>query len=389
MLSSIEICNFKSARDLLHPIPLRNLTILSGLNGSGKSTVLQAIALLRQSLELINNQSTDLKNLHLHGPLVQLGQVSDVLNERATEDWISFTLSNQNQHWKFKAETSNKTATSSVITGKVTPNSDHSCALFLQECEFQFLQADRLTPRTHYERSSKQQTRSFFLGTKGQYTPDFLAAYGDTLDVRVNRHCPNVAPRVDNNLLSRIAATPKLYDQIGGWLQHLSPGIKLSAELIRQTDLVTLGFSYASNEIGQDSNRRRPTNVGFGLTYVLPIVTACLSANPGALLLLENPEAHLHPQGQAALGLLIAKCAADGVQILLETHSDHVLNGIRLAVKHGSILHNDVSLCHFERDTKTGDSYIQSPIILPNGDLSSWPEGFFDEWEKSLEALLE
>ncbi len=188
--------------------------------------------------------------------------------------------------------------------------------------------------------------------------------------------------------MKRIAATPKLYDQISGWLQHLSPGVRLDAERIRQTDLVTLGFSYNSTQLAQDSERRRPTNVGFGLTYCLPIVTACLSAPPGALLLLENPEAHLHPRGQAALGTLLAKCAADGVQILVETHSDHVLNGIRLAVKHQTIANTDVSLCHFVRDTDTGDSYIQNPMILPDGELSSWPEGFFDEWEISLEELL-
>jgi predicted ATPase len=107
------------------------------------------------------------------------------------------------------------------------------------------------------------------------------------------------------------------------------------------------------------------------------------------LLLIENPEAHLHPQGQAKLGELLARCAADGVQIIVETHSDHVLNGIRLTVKRGLITAQDVRLCYFTRDVSTGDCYVELPSVLPNGQLSNWPEGFFDQWEKSLDALLD
>jgi predicted ATPase len=90
------------------------------------------------------------------------------------------------------------------------------------------------------------------------------------------------------------------------------------------------------------------------------------------------------------MGLLLAKCAADGVQIIVETHSDHLLNSIRLAVKHkeSGFSADDVQICHFTRDPVTGDSYIETPVVLENGELSSWPDGFFDEWDKSLDALL-
>lgn len=403
MLKSIGLKNFKSARNFDTPIPLRALTVLSGLNGSGKSTVLQAIALLRQSLDIEGATDTTLDTLHLHGPLVQLGNSNDVLNERAENDSIEINISTSEHlnSWVFISRINSFNSNESILERDPMIPSTKSAILkwepnptknptekYIKTCEFQFLQADRLTPSTHYERSFAAKNSRYFLGVRGQYTPDFLAEHGTSLDVRPGRICPSIAPGVEAELIKRIAATPKLYDQISGWLQHLSPGVRLDAERIRQTDLVTLGFSYNSTQLAQDSERRRPTNVGFGLTYCLPIVTACLSAPPGALLLLENPEAHLHPRGQAALGTLLAKCAADGVQILVETHSDHVLNGIRLAVKHQTIANTDVSLCHFVRDTDTGDSYIQNPMILPDGELSAWPKGFFDEWEISLEELL-
>jgi predicted ATPase len=188
--------------------------------------------------------------------------------------------------------------------------------------------------------------------------------------------------------MGRIIGTPRLGDQLSGWLQELSPGVRVSAAHLNNTDLVSLRFQYASMEIGQDSKFRRPANVGFGLTYSLPVVTALLALPPGSLLLLENPEAHLHPRGQAALGTLIARAASDGVQVLVETHSDHVLNGIRLAVKNGLIAADACQLCNFVRDTESAASYIETPVILANGELSTWPDGFFDEWEKSLQALL-
>lgn len=381
MLECLTLHNFKSARDL--EVPISNLTVLSGLNGSGKSSVLQAISLVRQSLLL--SQSVRLPSLHLRGPLVQLGVADDVISDRATDNTIQIGLrvDGIQTHW-----ISNATVDSDILQIQLDALLPDPGESYLRNCHFQFLQADRLTPQTHYERSDSFSRDMGFLGAHGQFTPDYLAEHGDRLEVSPARRCPKTASGLPNGLMERIVATPKLYDQISGWMQHLSPGVRLEAGRLSQTDLVSLRFSYASTEIAQGSGRRRPSNVGFGLTYCLPIVTACLAAPQGAVLLLENPEAHLHPRGQAALGTLLAKCAADGVQIIVETHSDHVLNGIRLAVKHGEIAAEKVQLCNFTRDPVTGDSFIETPVVLANGELTAWPEGFFDEWEKSLEELL-
>src|SRR3990167_813376 len=88
MLDSLTLHNFKSARDLV--VPLNSLTVLSGLNGSGKSSVLQAISLVRQSLLL--SQSVRLPSLHLRGPLVQLGVADDVISDRAADNTVRIGL---------------------------------------------------------------------------------------------------------------------------------------------------------------------------------------------------------------------------------------------------------------------------------------------------------
>src|SRR4029078_5782856 len=76
----------------------------------------------------------------------------------------------------------------------------------------------------------------------------------------------------------------------------------------------------------------RPTNVGFGLSYSLPMITVLLSAIPSSIVLLENPEAHCHPRGQSQLARLIAM-ASKRLQVIVETHSDHLMNGLRVAVR--------------------------------------------------------
>lgn len=139
-----------------------------------------------------------------------------------------------------------------------------------------------------------------------------------------------------------------------------------------------------------DSKPYRATNVGFGISYTLPIITAVLASEPGTLILLENPEAHLHPKGQSKMGELLALAASCGVQIIIETHSDHVLNGIRLAVHDGKIDPEDIQLHYFERKEQEGMmvSKVTSPKIDKNGRIDRWPDGFFDEWRNILAKLI-
>jgi predicted ATPase len=91
------------------------------------------------------------------------------------------------------------------------------------------------------------------------------------------------------------------------------------------------------------------------------------------------------------MGELLALAASCGVQVVIETHSDHVLNGIRLAVHGGKLNPKDVQLHYFQRKNKKGQAFtdVVSPHIDRNGRIDQWPDGFFDEWDKSLDALLE
>ncbi|MFE3383096.1 AAA family ATPase, partial [Streptomyces anulatus] len=231
-----------------------------------------------------------------------------------------------------------------------------------------------ITPAVTYPRSRQEAIDRGFLGVRGEHTVNYLRHFTE-------REVP------EGPLRHPGAVSPQLLDQTVAWMQELCPGVNLQASSIEGTDFVRLSYGFGGTAGINATRRRRPTNVGFGLTYALPIVVACLTATPGSLILLENPEAHLHPKGQSRMAALISAAAATGAQMIVETHSDHVLNGVRLAVKRGD-MQPDEALIHFFRGNGTGAEVI-SPRVDEDGMLAQWPEGFFDEWENSLDQLLD
>jgi predicted ATPase len=388
VIDKLTITNFKAFGSA--EIRLAPYTLLSGLNSSGKSTVLQALALLRQSFDQGLLLSLDDGGFPLNGELTQLGTGQDVLHEdyvtpAGEQPQIGFQLSASNilNEWQgaygreddllpltICSPTAKDLALDMAVTGKAPAEAGSAFTIFNEG--FQYLRADRINPAVTYPRSHEMSVRRRFLGARGEYAIDFLRTYQDEV--------------VTFEALLHGGPSPRLLDQTEAWMSEICPGVRMQARAIEQTDLVRLGFQFSRK--GQlTSDLRRPTNVGFGLTYALPIVLACLTARPGSMILLENPEAHVHPQGQSAMGRLTCAAAAIGAQLVVETHSDHILNGVRLEVKRGALSPDDVALHYFRREDD--GVRIVSPAIGPDGMLSEWPEGFFDEWDRSLDQLLD
>lgn len=365
MIRSVCLKNFKPFEaDFLE---LRALTLLSGLNSTGKSSVLQSLLLLRQSYQ--QGLLPEI-GLALNGELVRIGTAQDALFEGAKYDSIGFEIAWEDGTkgiWRFDY---NREADVIALSTSQTVPDIYESSLFSDN--FHYLQAERIGPRTYFEISDFQVRQHGQLGTRGEYTAHFLSIYRD-------KDIPN------GTLSHPEVKSLNLVDQVEAWIGEVSPGTRIEIKSNLDMDLVSFQYSYGL------SNPYRATNVGFGITYTLPIILAVLASEPGTLILIENPEAHLHPKGQAKMGELLALAASCGVQVVIETHSDHVLNGIRLAVHGGKLNPKDVQLHYFQRQEKEGQAFtkVVSPHIDRNGRIDQWPDGFFDEWDKSLEALLE
>lgn len=376
MINRLSLVNFKAFRRL--GLPLGKLTLLSGVNATGKSTVMQALALLRQSYDA-GMLGPDGGELLLNGDLVELGVGQDVLHEDyATEPGhtlppiaIGLRHDGVQSEWSVRYNRASHRE-ADVLPLVSTPAPDTGMGLFADG--FQYLRADRIVPSVHYPKSYAAVVGRGFLGSRGEHTVNYLRARGDD--------------RVESpSLRHKAAKSASLLDQTDAWFQDICPGVNLQAVDLKGTDLVRLSYGFFGTTGLRSSIRYRPTNVGFGLTYVLPVVVACLSSRPGRLILLENPEAHLHPRGQTAITRLACQAAASGAQLLIESHSDHVLNAVRLAVKDAVLAPNDVVLQYFGRD---GDAIqVSSPSVGRDGMLSEWPVGFFDEWDSAIDRLLD
>ncbi|MDM8551520.1 DUF3696 domain-containing protein [Desulfobacterales bacterium HSG2] len=366
MIQSLHLRNFKCFEN--QSVTFAPLTLLSGLNGMGKSSVLQALLLLRQSYHQGALPDT---GLALNGDLVNIGTGKDALYEYAEDDAVSFNLQwtdGSASQWIFEYNPE-----ADVLNLASEPVSSEIIVRPLFADDFQYLHAERLGPRVFSEKSDFQVRQKRRLGTRGQYAVDFLATFGRQIKSLEGTAHPK-------------AVSAELFDQTEAWLGEITPGTRLRLVEHPDRDLISLRYAFLTGrEAGSDYGA---TNTGFGLSYTLPVLVAVLSAKPGALLLFENPESHLHPKGQAKMGELMARAASCGIQIVVETHSDHVLNGIRVAVRKGLLPPDSVCLHFFERRADIAHSEIISPIMDRNGRIDRWPDGFFDEWDKSLEALL-
>lgn len=382
MIERLTLTHFKAFRDV--DLRLGPLTLLTGLNSSGKSSVLQALALLHQS-----HASGDLSGaghlasgLLLNGELVRLGTGRDVLHEEFDGDEPRITLAVSEGPYRY-SWTVDYEAEQNLLPlvevrlpeteeGPAGPEGEAARIPGYFTAGFQYLHADRITPAERYPRDHQVAIGRGFLGVRGEHTVNFLRYHAeDEVPEGPLRH-----PR---------AQSAGLLSQVVAWMGELCPGVDIETAVIEGTDTVRLSYGFGAGLT--QTTRRRPTHVGFGLTYALPIVVACLSAPPGSLVLLENPEAHLHPRGQTKMAELAAAAAAHGAQLVVETHSDHVLGGVRLAVKR-SVITPDQAVVHYTRGDGNGVEVV-TPRIDRDGLLDQWPVGFFDEIDHTLDELLD
>lgn len=375
MIQSITLEGFKCFRER-NQIPLSQINVMYGKNGRGKSTVAQSLLLLAQTMR----DSNDISGLHLIGDLIELGTFDEIVNIGIDEKSFFLNLQddietvelgfteyphkpqmarlsklivNGGNRFDVRANEAKESAKQEISTNQsVSTTSD---IMILQNLKsLQYISADRLGPRNSSPR--KDTLDSDWFGVNGEYVINVLSNQGEDFQVKV---C---------EVLSKV---------LTGATLKLNTNAADRIELF--LDSVDNGRTF------------RPMNVGFGYSYILPVIVAALLAKEKSILIIENPEAHLHPGAQSRLTKFLIEIAkTNNIQLLIETHSDHVVNGLRIAMKQSlcNLTPQDAEIVFFSHDDIDTEPEVEIIKCDQFGELSSYPDDFLDEWTKQLVKLV-
>lgn len=355
MISTLKLEGFK--RFDSHDFPLKNITLLTGMNGAGKSSLIQGLLLTKQSS--ISHGTVPLDNSYG----VDLGTASNVLNWNSADN-IKLTVNDVN-YWDLSFQSDD-----SLYLNIISKDLPELPSVFSDEPRnFTYLCAERLGPRVSYPLFSSS-SDNLEVGLKGENTTQLIEAFGSSPIKDVERTHP----------LTKENEPKFLTYQIEKWLSEIVRPIEIKVETSPIVKSAVLSFKTPKGEWVQ------ATNMGFGVSYALPIILAGLIMPKGSILMVENPEAHLHPAGQSRMGVFLGWLANKGVQIIVETHSDHLLNGVRRAiVEHKYLSAEQANVLFF--DTEAENEVFTTLNFTSDGSSVGWPRHFFDQYQLDTAAL--
>lgn len=379
MITSLDLKDFKCFNAFEKPVSFSKINLLTGSNGRGKSTIFQSILLLAQSFRSGKNMDF----LRLNGRNVQLGTFADILRRNAESDRFgisitsddtdefeanfSFHNSEQNPRIACLASLGIKYADGTVkeLVSSVGGDGDKSqngapvasatsaIKVINQLRNVYFISADRQGPRNYVSRTDENTDN---VGVHGEYVI-------------------NTIKSKEGEILKEVVKA----------ISDIMGGASISVKDIDTEYIKILLDSVDQNE------GFKPVNVGFGYSYILPIVVLPLIVDEGSKLFIENPEAHLHPGAQSRMmNFLMSIAQKRNLQLFIETHSDHIINSLRIAVKKNSfgLEHSQTQIIHIDREEGSCLPIPYSIKIDKDGNLSDYPKGFMEEWGNQMIELV-
>lgn len=372
MLSYITLKNFKCFEE--QSFALSNLTIVAGANGAGKSTLIQSLLLLRQSA--LDRRSLLSEKVQLNGSLVKLNSAEGIRYFESEDTDINFMLEDDDIEKALDVTIVDAITTEPTCETRVSENLDEyveKCDLFSKDMVY--LAPDRMSPGDiHTARVNDDPV----LGRMGD-------KMGYSAAARLNEAQKN-DEKVAIIALDR-SGDGRVTTNVSAWMSYIMDFNYVVKVSEKDKDNLEMSYTVEANGVPVEVS---PFNMPFGNSSIFPIVVALMTAPKDSLVVIENPEAHIHPKAQTKMGELLAIAAENGVQIIIETHSDHLLNGVRIAIKQKKIDENGVEI-HFvyaDRDNPIMH-HTQRMQIHEDGSIDEWPRGFFDEWELSLRTLTQ
>lgn len=386
MITGLAIENFKLYRQRTSFEGLKAINVLTGINGRGKSTLLHALLLPKQSLM----ESQWNNKLVLNGQYVELGNAIDVRNDKnSREKPIAFGYTTEEGELELLFDANSDTAQklpvvavngeavadSTRLTNFVTDETGaEKPGLFRVLKGISYIAAERKGPQLNYEPAPEQGQ----MDAKGEYAPSLLHLHkNDTFSEEMLAGITDIFPEVEvDDIQDR-----SLNGMVNFWLTRMFDFTEVEAKYVEEANVYVLLISTSLKR-----KASKPTNVGFGYSYVLPILVAGLTATEGDILIVENPEAHLHPRAQSVLGKFMSWIARyKGVQLFVETHSEHIVNSFRVLVAQETLTPDDVNILFFDEHY---DHFAEKIVVDEKGHIRDWPEYFFDQEERDLDIIV-
>lgn len=372
-MENLIIKNFKCFENI--KIPLNRLTVMTGANGNGKSTAIQGLLLLRKTIEqyysqnIKENENQNLKISLNQGYMLSLGSSSSIINRFSNrKDFFLGILADFIEDGGLSVDLKTDNTVSELFLEFDRIDERPKNYWPIRDKEFYYLNAERVGPRV---RQSIHHYDFPHSGFQGEYVAQLIASLNYTVKIEAERRHSKTK-------------SPWLEAQINAWLNDIMPGVSITAV----QDLKTMTAQIMVENFFTKGEPVIATNIGFGISYVLPIIATGLIAKNGSYFIVENPEAHLHPSAQSKIGGFLTMVANSGVNVVIETHSDHVINGIQLAVAKAEISPDMVNINFFDQSENSSQPAVETIEINRLGELSKWPKGFFDQSQSDFAELF-
>ena len=334
-------------------IDLNNITLLTGANASGKSSVVQAILLLKDACD--GKVSYPILDLEDPRYAFDFGSPDSLINNETKSDEVSISI-NGDVTLNFSGEEQEQGR-------KLSVNVDDLSALKSLFSEgLTYFTAERQGPRYEYDRKTIYDNGC---GCRGENTGNVIS---DNWNTRI----------AGEKLLKKNNIEELFNIALDDWVDYIFPGVNVRVQLVgSQSYQVLIRDSF--HNIQTDS-----TNIGFGISYALPIIVGALLAPKGGWLIVENPEAHIHAKAQSNVGYFLGMMAAAGLRVVVETHSEHVVNGVRRAATVSGRLKSDEVNIYFFRNKSVSELITIDKL----GNLSDFPVDFFDQSRQDMLEII-
>lgn len=347
---TLQIENYKCFRDA-QPVSLNDMTVIAGQNSIGKSSLMQSILLLYHAARR-KDGDTIFVNDEAYG--LELGTASELPNLDSRSSTFSIGIYDESDDFQ-QASFSVPDEDSLWSSLQFETSSGGKGIEALNRLEFYYLSSERVGPRISTPMGNLDFRNT---GCHGQYTAQVLGEKGGRIKIDPSRMFPG-------------STNPNLEAQTNLWLDSMIPGAQVTA--VNQPN--TLQQQVVMRR-GNDN--LKATNVGFGISYILPIIVTCLVAKRGSFVLIDTPEAHLHPSAQTIMGKFLGLMAMTGLKIVIETHSDHTIDGLKLYASEVPENRDRITI-NFLSYAEEGNPSVTEICIDKEFRYDHYPRGFMDQ----------